>query len=460
MFSFFRKPKPEVAQKTEKGIGPEEALFLLNTINTFRSRIQRAVSGGYDFADTLHNIYLDFGYPQEIDFYQYWNMYRRFGLAKTVCDLPVDLTWLRRPEIESDNAQFIREFKRLANMVSFWIRIHAVDRRQRVGRYAGMFMRIRDGQTPNKPIAGMLNGIGSIMQMIPLYEGQLDVNTIDNDPRSETYGMPTMYELNSSNAGNRNEKLGSSFSIHPDRVVIISEDADNGGIYGISSLEAPYNSLIDIRKILGGGGEGFYKNSAQSILFNLQDGASAKANEDLLKRFNEQYDEFSHNRFRRAMWTPGMDAKTLESNLISPKEFFFNSLYDVAASSKIPATVLIGQQTGRLASNEDLRSFLSMINSRREIFGTESINAMIDWFMRWGVLPMAEYEVEWDDMLALSKNEQLDNANKMADINDKQFRSGGSIAFTGEEIREVAGYEPMEEVEPGSELEDGEIEQG
>lgn len=459
MFSFLRKSRKEEKPTVNNEMGPGEIRLMLNTINTMRSQIAQIMSGGYDFADTLHNIYLDFGYPNELNFFSYWNMYRRFGIARSVCDLPVDITWMRRPEIESGNAQFKRDFEKLADMISFWIRMHAVDRRQRVGRYAGMFMRIRDGRQPSEPIDGRLNGIGSIMQMIPLYEGQLSVNTIDNDPRSENYGMPTMYEFNSGSAGNRNELLANSFSIHPDRIVIVSEDADNGGIYGIPALEASYNSLMDLRKILGGGGEGFYKNSSQSILFNLQDSTTAKANEALLTRFNEQYDEFSHNRFRRAMWTPGMDAKVLESTLVQPKDFFFNSLYDVSASSKIPATILIGQQTGRLASSEDSRSFLSTINSRREIFATESINAMIDWFIKWGVLPAAEYEIEWDDLLALSQNEQLDNAIKMADINDKQFRSGGSLAFDGAEIREAAGFDPMEEVEPGSEL-DNEEDQG
>ena len=458
MFSFFRKPKIEPTVNSNGGIGPQEAQLLINTLNDVRSRIASAISGGYDFADTLHNIYLDFGYPQNLNFYNYWNMYRRFGIAKNVCELPVDTTWMRSPTIESPNAQFMREFERLADQVSFFIRMHAADKRQRVGRYAGIFMRVRDGLKPDQPIANRLNGIGAIMQMVPLYEGQLQVLDVDTDPISETYGLPKMYQFNSGSVGNRNEKTASSFSIHPDRLIIIAEDADNGGIYGVSALEAPYNSLMDLRKILGGGGEGFYKNAAQSIIFNLQDGASAKSNEALLNRFNENFDEFAHNRFRRAIWTPGMDAKTLASELVNPKDFFFNSLYDVAASSQIPATILIGQQTGRLASSEDSRSFLSGINSRRENFGTESINAVIDWFIKWGVLPSAEYEVIWDDLLALSQSEQLDNASKMATINDAQFKSGGTVPFEGEEIREAAGFEPREDIDPGTEIIDDGIE--
>lgn len=455
MFSFFRKPKSNPTKEritSDRSIGPQEAQMLLNSINDVRSKIAQAVSGGYDFADTLHNIFLDFGYPHKLAFFNYWNMYRRFGIAKNIVELPTDITWMRAPKVESDNAQFMREFERAADYLSLWSRMHAIDKRQRVGRYAGMFMRVRDGLTPDKPIEQVLNGVGAIVQMVPLYEGQLEVLETESDARADDFGMPKMYQFSGGAIGNRNDKIASAFSIHPDRIVICSEDSDDGGIYGTSALEAPYNSLMDLRKILGGGAEGFYKNAAQSILFNLQDGASAKANEALLERFNEQYDDFAYNRMRRAMWTPGMEAKTLQSDLITPKDFFFNALYDVAASSKIPATILIGQQTGRLASSEDSRSFLSMINSRRENFATDSINAIIDWMIKYGILPSAQYSVEWDDLLALSKNEQLDNAQKMAEINDRQFRSGGSIAFSGEEIREAAGFDPMEEIDGGSEL--------
>lgn len=456
MFNFFKKAKPEPVQKINGGIGPQEFEIIVNSLmvnaitNDQRSRIAQAISGGYDYADTLHCIYLDFGYPWQLSFLNYWNMYRRFGIAKNVVELPVDTTWMTHPKIEADE-HFIREVERLDESLNFWIRMKAIDTRQRVGRYAGMFMRVRDGRSPELPIENKLNGIGSLVQMIPFYEGQLEVLDTESDPQSESYGMPTMYQFNSGNAGNRNEKVASAFSIHPDRIVIVSEDADNGGIYGMSALEAPYNSLMDLRKILGGGGEGFYKNSAQNIVFDLKDGASAQSNESLLNKFNEKFDEFIRNRFRRGLWTPGMEAKTLESNLAQPKEFFFNSLYDVAASSKIPATILIGQQTGRLASSEDSRSFLSTINSRRQNFGTESIKAVLDWCIYYGILPAAGYKIVWDDLLALSQNEKLDNADKMASINDKQFKSGGVVPFTGEEIRELAGYDPMEEIPPGSE---------
>jgi hypothetical protein len=406
-----------------------------------RKRLTSAMSGGYDNADTLHNIYLDYGYPETLDFSNYWNMYRRFGIAKNVVELKPDTCWITPPTIESSNPDFAREFDKLVKKQKFWVRQKGLDVRQRVGRYGGMFMRVRDNKAPDQPIDGKLSGLNGLVQMIPLYESQLKVLTTEQDPTKDNFDMPTMYQFSTSGAGNRDEKSMKSFNIHPDRLVIASEGADDGGIYGISALEAPYNSLMDMRKIMGGGGEGFYKNASKDIVFNLTDTASASANEELLKKFNDEYDDFTRNRSRRAMWTPGMEATTLDSNLVNPKEFLFNSLYDVAAAEKTPATIIIGQQTGRLASDEDSSQYLKMNQSRRKGYLTDVIERTIEWQIKWGILPAAEFEVVWDDLLASSDDEKLGNADKMATVNKTQFDSGQGPVFDPEEIREAAGFE-------------------
>lgn len=428
-----------VAQTVTNATSQEEAA-------AYRQRLANTISGGPTGADTLHNIFLDFGYPDSVDFYNFWNMYRRFGIAKNIVELPVDTTWMKPPKVESDSERFENDVEKMINDMFLWQRLKGLDTRQRVGRYAGMFMRVRDGQSPDKPIEGKLNGLGSLAGMIPLYEGQLQVTENYNIPTEDRYGLPKMYQYQGGNVGNRNERVNESFAIHPDRIIIAAEGADNGGIYGIPSLEAPFNSLMDLRKIIGAGGEGFYKNAAQSIIFKLMDAASASDNADLLGAFNDNADDFMQNRSRRSLWTPGMDATTLDSNLAQPQQFFMAALNDVAAACKIPATVLIGQQTGRLASTEDSKSFLSSINSRREGFTTELVTCTLDWCIKYGILENAEYEVEMCDLLAASDSEMLENAVKMADVNAKQYQSGGSVPFTGIEIREAAGHDPEPEI--------------
>lgn len=439
-----RKRSPKLQPKKQLQVNADKAI---------RDRFQAFVSGGYDFADTLHDIYLDFGYPADLDFFNYWNMYRRFGIAKNVVEIYPDLGWMESPMIES-NDRVLRDIDLLDEKLGLWNRLKGLDTRQRVGRYAGMFMRVRDNLKPSEPI-GSLSGLNSLVDMIPLYESQLDIVDTEDNPMSDDYGKPTMYQFRGGDVGNRNKGNVSSFNIHPSRIVIAAEGSDNGGIYGISSLEAVYNSLMDLRKLIGAGGEGFYKNAAQSIIYKLDADAGITLDPVATTEFNERSDDFLRNRPRRSNVVAGMDAKVLESNLANPKDFFMNALNDVAAGSKTPATILIGQQTGRLASDQDGRALLSRVQSRRVNFQSEMISNVIDWLMINNILPMDGYSIEWPDALASSDQEKLTNSDVMASINQKMFLSGGGAPFDAEEIREAAGFEPREVEElPSESLED------
>ncbi|MCK4824844.1 hypothetical protein KA005_54335, partial [bacterium] len=82
---------------------------------------------------------------------------------------------------------------------------------------------------------------------------------------------------------------------------------------------------------------------------------------------------------------------------------------------------------------------------------TDMIRSTLDWCIEFGILPAAEYEVVWDDLLARSDDEKVKNADAMATVNEKQFKSGGDIPFSGAEIREAAGFEDEPEEAAGTE---------
>lgn len=420
------------------------------TAQSVRQRMA-AASGGYDFADTLHNIYMDYGYPCELQFFNYWNMYKRFGIAKNVVELPVKTGWITPPTIEAPEA-FIKELDTLNRRINLWTRFRGLDNRQRIGRYAGMFMRVRDDKEPKEPLEGTFQA-NALVEMMPLYESQLRVSQTDTEPKSDTFGQPILIEYSQGAIGSKNEQVNSSITIHASRIVFVSEGSDNNWIYGESVLEPVYNSLMDLRKIIGGGAEGFYKNAAQNAFFNLKNPEKVSGFQSKLDSFSEQYTEFNQDRFKKALWGPGMDMKMMQTTLVNPKDFFMNALNDVAAGADpvIPATILIGQQTGRLASNEDSRHFLSGVQSRREDFQTVLTRANLDWLIKFGFLPKNDYEVIWDDLLARSDTEKLDSSGKMSEINERQFKSGAEVPFSGDEIREAAGFDKVDLEEPGSE---------
>ena len=149
-----------------------------------------------------------------------------------------------------------------------------------------------------------------------------------------------------------------------------------------------------------------------------------------------------------------MDANVLESNLANPKEFADNSLKDVSAGSGIPVALLVGNQTGRLAGDQDNKGFLSQVQSRRVDFGSELISSALGWLIEYGILSSSKYEITWPDALAMSSGERIDVANKMTDTNQKNLLAGGRPVFTEDEIREEAGYDPEEISLPNEDLDD------
>lgn len=444
---------PAPVQTTEEQlqvISSQIAKLQGNDDQTTRSgifnRLNATISGGYDFGDTMHNIYLDCGYPAQLTFFNYWNMYRRGGIAKNVVELIPDTCWSSAPTIESEDKTFERDVGTLVDNLKMWQRLKGLDTRNRVGTYAGLFMRVKDGKEPSEELTGKLPGVNTLTEMVPLYESQLQVLTTEQNAQSERFGLPLTYQLNTAVTGTRDPMAATSITIHWTRIIIAAEGADNGGIYGISSLEAPYNSLMDLRKISGAGAEGFYKNAAQNIIFELANPDTGKIDKKLLENFNKEYDEWSHNRMRRGFMAPGMNVHALQSTLVNPKDFFFNALYDVAAATKIPVTILIGQLTGKLASDEDTAILQKMCQSRRMNWLIEMISSVLDWCIQFGILPTAKYEIVWDDLLAASDDQKLKNADTMAGINEKQFKSGGGVVFDDNTIRVAAGFD--EEPEP------------
>ena len=431
--------------------------FMVNASTTRQIVAQRgALSGtGYDNADTLHNVYTDYGYPAELDFSNYMNMYSRFGIAKRVVEIYPDVCWITPPKITESSDQFKNELDLIIERLNLWQRLKGLDTRQRVGQYAGFFMRVKDNSKPHEELKKLGAG-NSLIDMMPLYESQIVPLTYDKDVQSERYGQPVTYQFKPSAEGSRNSNETDSVTIHHTRIIIAAEGADNGGIYGVPVLQSIYNSLMDARKIIGAGGEGFYKNAAQSVVFELTDPASASQNAALLQAFNDSFDDWMRNRSLRGMWTPGLKPTVLQSDLANPKEFLAAALSDIAAGSSVASTVISGMQTGRLASTEDSKSVLSTGQSRRVNWLTELVKSTLDWMITYGVLPASEYKVEWDDLLALSDTEKLTNVGLMADANQKQFNSGGQPVYSAGEMRDKSDYEP--DVDP--DLEDDEGDQG
>lgn len=417
-------------------------LIKINSSESTRT-IFSQMSGGNDNADQLHNIFCDFGYPDLLKFSNYWNMYRRFGPAAAVVNIPPNLSWLKPPTIEASD-RLKKELDALIKKTNLWNRLKGLDKRQRVGRYAGLFIQVADNKKPSDPIE-RLNGIGSVVNLKPIYENQLRVDETGRDVTKPDYGQPTMYSFEPSSDGDRNRDEATTIKIHPSRIIIAAEGADDGSIYGISSLENIYNDLLDLRKISGAGGEGFYQNSRNAPVINAQKDFKPPKTDSEKEDLEKEIDDFIR-KYNKKFVSQGLEFNYPNVRLDDPKEFANNSWNNISAGSEISSSVLRGTQTGVLAGDKDNQSTMVMVQSRRENFLNELVTSVIDWFMTNGVLETVPYELVWDDMMELSEAAQWDINLKKAETFSKTVEALGKVVGDEVDIEEVFEFMGFEDV--------------
>lgn len=425
--------------------------------NYAQRRIGSMFPAFFPGANVKHDYYKDFGWPDTLSFDQLYRMYLRNGVATAGVDKTALKTWQDNPfllEQERDGSEkgirketdLERDIRKRFSALRLWAKLADADRMAMVGGYSGVILRLRDGKAFDQPVDRVPGNLDGLYKVDPVWKGQLTVAEYDADPRSETYGEPTMYQFTES-ALDGDKRQNRQLRIHPDRILIWSDD---GSIYGRSILEPGFNDLIDMDKVKGAGGEGFWKNAKSAPVLEVDKEAKitemAKTMgvtvEQLADKMNDQVADWNAG-FDQLLMLMGMEAKTLPVNLPSPEHFYGVALNSFAASINMPVKILVGMQTGERASQEDADEWAQTCMSRRSNITHPNIMELVTRLVRFGILPEKDWFIDQADLTEASMGEKIDRAVKMADVNQKTGTS--EWVFTPEDIRGAVGYEPLAE---------------
>jgi len=432
------------------------------------------LTGGYHFADQKRDVWECAGYPAKVNFDMHWAMQARFGIAAAgIHDLP-NKCWQTHPlitdgEIDPDREQtdFEKDVDTLINRHDFFARLKGMDWRNRIGRYAGIIPIVRETATGGalnpESASTKINGIEALIKLVPVPESQISVDNVNtnSDLSSENYGMPEYYNFKQEVSGDRNPTDNNQFRIHPSRLFVFAEGADDGSIFGRPANEAGYNALLDLEKICVSGAEGLFKNSKQRTVVNVKDSQVANVistDKEKAKEWKQTADDFASG-FDTMLTTYGMEVHQLQSTLADPTNPFTNSLNVYAASINEPASEIIGVQMNKQASTGNETAFTNTAESRRENTLSPMIIAILNYLADRGVIskPTNEISVTWEPLAEPTIGEKLDNSKKMAEVN-KLGRDSGmqEPAFSEEEIRKglVFDEKPEEDFEAFGEGDD------
>lgn len=420
-------------------------------------RSLQAMFPGFYFGAPKHNHAADFGYPDRVEFETAFEAYNRYPLARAAVDKTVGKSWETNPLLQEYQRDGTKagtqketapeaEIRQRFGDLRVWQHLAECDRRSLVGAYSGLILRLADGKSFSEPVDRVPGGLDGLVEVIPAWEGQLTVSQWDTNQTSPTYGQPLMYQFAESAVGQAQQPR--QFTIHPDRVIIVSRD---GTLNGRSALEPGYNALLDMEKIRGGGGEGFWKNAKSGLSLEIEKDAKIEDMarvmgvpvQEVVDKIDEQVESFNKG-FDKSLMMQGIKAVPIQVQLPSPEHFFAIALQSFAATFSCPLKILVGAQTGERASTEDSEEWARVNMARRTNELIPAIMAFVNRLERFGILPQRDWHLDWTDLTESSMGEKIDRADKMASVNQKM---GGEIVFTGDDIRGVVGMEPLSDAE-------------
>ncbi|MCM7422358.1 DUF1073 domain-containing protein [Enterobacter hormaechei] len=415
------------------------------------------------------HLYDEFGYPKQITFREFYDTYRRNAVAFAGVHRLLDGCWQDMPDIvdgdvSKKSKKTTKWEKTVAKLMKKqWSKLKDADRRNMVGRYSALLIQLNDSATWDQSVnisTVKAQGENALVKLIPVWEPQLTVAEWDTDITSKNYGMPKMYNFSEQPVGNEDVHGPARYTpVHPDRVIVFCEGADDDDIFsGIPLLEAGYNKLLDLEKVSGGGAEGFLKNASRQIgvefdkdtnIQALDEIARKSGYKDLGEAMGDKVNKLNRGTDAAAVMQAGR-MNVLSVTPGDPNPTWTVTANEFAASIQIPFTILFGQQTGRLASDEDKQDWAIRRNQRRNTFLSDRITALIERFWTIGIIEppkSGEITVSWPDLLAPSEKDKIANMASMADVAYKTQQAFGQSAIEPNEVREVGELEPLPDAE-------------
>ena len=401
-------------------------------------------------ADQKHDHNHDFGFPDQIGFQQLYAMWDRNSLAQAMVSRIAETIWRDDPVLTVGDDTHNETPEEKAIRVAFddrrlWAKLADAYMRSLVGDYACAILRVADNRAWHEPV-GTVQGASGLWDIIPAWEGQITVSEWDLDAASPRYGMPLFYQFSEAQVDDgRSRGTARSLMIHHSRVLVFSSTGDT---FGRSVLRAAFNDLITYAKVIGSGGEGFWKAARSSMSLEIDKDADLNSlaaamgveTDKLADKLDEVVADFVAGYDKSLMLSgikPSPMGVTLPAN---PEQYCNGPLQSAAASINCPSKVLIGNQTGERASTEDVKSWNATCASRRNREVLPVLRDMARRFEVWGVLPPGDWRVQWSDLTEPTGADKLAGAKIMAEINAASLGLG-ETPFSRAEIREQAGWD-------------------
>lgn len=410
--------------------------------------------------DSRRDIDDECGYPKNINAKQYRYMYDREGIATRVVSVYPEECWRDDPEIfetkEADETAWEATLKEVVKEHNIMHYLGRVDEMSGIGSFGVLLLGVDDGKTLDTPVAGVLLdgpnagrkvGFGASVAVSSAKEGpgkakpekaghrspqppgkdepmvaspvetarhllylrSIDESLVDiveweTDVTSRRFGMPKFYNIK---FGDPSESSNNSHSspdtttvkVHWTRVIHVADNTKSSEVFGTPRMQIVFNRLYDLRKLLGGSAEMFWKGAFPGFSFEVNPDHAGEDFDSVSMR--KEFEAYS-NGLQRYLAVNGVTAKSLAVQVASPDDHVTVQLKAIAIAMKCPLRIFMGSEAAHLASTQDQKTWNGRLSHRQEKYLTPKIiRPFIDRLIAIGILPEPEtgsYDVKWPDM--------------------------------------------------------------
>lgn len=385
-----------------------------NLLVQLASRMALASSLGTQQYGGDRDIYQALGYKKQLIYNDFYVRYKRQDIAKAVIDRPAIITWsgkLTITEEENTESDFSKAWDTLNIDLKLKSRLIRLDKLSAIGAYGVLLLGFDDVTNVEgfkRPVSG---GKRKLLYVKPYGQGSAKVKKLETDTRSERFGLPLIYSLESeqTDVENPDLKLDSVIEVHYTRVLHIASDLLESEVYGSSKLESVFNRLMDLEKLVGGDAEMFWRGARPGYSGKVD--PDFMMTEDTKKELKEQIDEYENN-LRRIFVNEGVSLEALAQQIADPKNHVDVQIAMISAITGIPKRILIGSERGELSSGQDRSEWLSFVETRRMEYAEPIIvRPFVDALIEYNVLPTPsndKYVVRWEDLLSLTEKDRVE----------------------------------------------------
>ena len=401
------------------------------------------------------------GYPRELSTANYRSLYDREGIASRVVSVMPEECWQKSPSVLEDSTPQETPFEQaiadLSETHNLWAYLERVDELSGIGRFGVLLLGFDDGLDLHVEVPAKVEGSNTaprkLLYVRPFDEASVTITKTNTDSQSPRHGLPELYNITLLDiaAGDSATVQKRTLHVHWSRVVHVADNRKTSEVYGTPRMQDVFNRLYDLRKLLGGSAEMFWKGAYPGYSFEVNpELGDVELDTDAMKVEFEKYS----NGLQRFLAIQGVSAKSLAPQVANPGPHFEVLLKAIAVSKGIPWRILLGTEEGQLAGAQDQVNWNRRLAKRQANYLTPwLVRPLVDRLIGAGVLePPADgrYEVQWPDLNTVSEIERAQVATEKVKAYSAYVTSGvDTLVPPLEFLTKVMG---MDEEEAGAVL--------